>query len=102
EEVGANAAIVEERVAFPRGAVTDDRFASSLRLDQERQEAALGVLDLFAEVCVRLDTVESRLHFPGKEPAHGIADKLRGIFGMASVDPQGAAMRGRLLDVENG
>src|ERR1019366_8706051 len=41
EQGGADAAIVQQRIAFSRSAITDDALAAVLELDQQRQHLAL-------------------------------------------------------------
>ena len=55
EEVGADAAVVEERVALSGRAVAGDPLAGSLQPDQELEDAALGLLDLGGEAPVTVD-----------------------------------------------
>ena len=46
EEIGADAAVVQQSVAFARRAVAADSRALFLAFDQERQQLALGVVNL--------------------------------------------------------
>ena len=59
EEVGADAAIVEQRVALARRAVAADRLALVLGRDQERQQPALGASHLLVERRVGRDVAEA-------------------------------------------
>ena len=54
QEVGADAAVVEQRVALARGAVSADALALVLGRDEERQQLALGALHLVARTRRRL------------------------------------------------
>src|SRR5439155_317596 len=59
EKIGLHAAVVEERVALRRRAVTDDAEPALLRIDEEREQRPLRPRDAFAEAAVRLDPVEA-------------------------------------------
>ena len=59
EEVGADAAVVEQRVALARRAVAADRLALVLGRDQERQELALRASHLLGERRVGRNVAEA-------------------------------------------
>ncbi len=52
EEVGADAAIVQKRIALTRCAITDDGPAAIFRVDQEGQQLAFGPLHLPAKALI--------------------------------------------------
>ncbi len=54
EEVGADPAVVEQRVALARRAVADDLLAGAPELDQEVEQGPLRFLDLLGEPPYRL------------------------------------------------
>ena len=58
EEVGAHAAVVQERVALGGGAVARDRLALALEVDQELERRPLVALDTARVVAVGLQRAE--------------------------------------------
>ena len=64
EQVGADAAVVEQRVALAGGAVAGDALAVAAALDQELEQAPLGLLDLRRETGVSLERVEAEGALP--------------------------------------
>ena len=63
QEIGADAAIVEQGVAFARCAVAGDLLAFALHADQKLQQLALGFLHLFGEIGVGAPSRQSRRRF---------------------------------------
>ena len=61
EEVGADAAVVEQRVALARRAVAADASCPAPWRDQERQQVALGAAHLLGEARIGLDLEEAAL-----------------------------------------
>src|SRR5438132_4752700 len=76
QKIGPNAAVVQQRVAFARSAVPDDGAALPLRLDQELEQATLGLLyaRLKCGVVVQAPEPGSLLFRP--ELAHPLPDWL--------------------------
>ena len=60
EEVGADAAEVQERVALPGRAVAGDALALAAARDEELEQAPFGLVDLGGERAVRLERVEAQ------------------------------------------
>ena len=58
EEVGSDAAVVEQRVALPRRAVADDLLAVAAQRDQELEKSVLRLLDVAREALVALRVTE--------------------------------------------
>src|SRR5689334_8319313 len=59
EQVAANAAVVEQRVAFARRAVAHDRLAESFGIEQELHEVVADRRDRTSEADVSVDGVEA-------------------------------------------
>ncbi len=89
EEVGANAAVVEQRVAFARSTVADDSLALALGVDQEFEQLALGLLHLLAEVRVGLEPLRHRAspRAPAARAARSVT-WLAVVLGVPTVDAQ--------------
>ena len=100
EEVGADAAVVEQRVALAGRAVAADPLALLLGRDQERQQLALGALHLLGEARVgrRARAKPSSRSRASSSPTRGDRP-VRGV-GVREIDAQRAAVRRQLLDVE--
>ena len=60
EQVRADAAVVEQRVALARRAVAGDPLALAAPLDEELEQAPLRLLDLGREGAVALERVEAQ------------------------------------------
>src|SRR5690606_36277446 len=74
-EVSADAAIVQQRVALPGSAVAADDLALVLRLDQERQESALGPLHPLAERRVGREVLEPEGALAGEKGRDALGDR---------------------------
>src|SRR5947207_11966207 len=99
DELGADPAEVEERVAFRRRAVSRDPPAVVLEPDQRLEDVALFLVDRFAETEISLDMREARPFLARFQLADHVGDGEGA--GMACVDAQRAAMRVELVDVEH-
>jgi hypothetical protein len=99
DEVGADAAVVQQRVALPG---RRRRRCASLLLagNQERQQVALGAAHLLAEAGVGLDLEEAVVDLVVEQLAHARGGRMRGGR-MREVDPERSAMRPELLDVDD-
>lgn len=102
EEVGSDAAVVEQGIAFSGGAIGDDGFAFVAGFDEETEEVAFDAVDGGSEAEVVLDAAEAEGFFAGEEFGDGGAGAVRGILGVAGVDAERAAVGGELFDVEEG
>src|SRR5258706_7037029 len=60
DEIPAHAAIVEQRIAFRRGAVGGDAFAGPLGADEKVEQVALGLAYPLLEGRVALEAVKAR------------------------------------------
>ena len=101
EEIGADAAVVEQRVALARRAVADDLLAAFFRVDQERQELALGGprparRSRGSASSVRKPSSTSRC----RRRLTAFADRKRRVFAVPTVDAQRSAVGRQLFDVE--
>src|SRR4030095_14459100 len=67
DKIGANAAVIEQRVALPGRSVSGHRLALAARVDQERQNGTLGLLHLFVEGPVDVGTRDAPLLFAALE-----------------------------------
>jgi hypothetical protein len=61
DEIGTDAAIVEQRIAFARRAVADKGFAVALRLDQEARQFALVRANPIGEIRIGPNPVQTGL-----------------------------------------
>ncbi|MBA7553454.1 hypothetical protein ES705_46045 [subsurface metagenome] len=59
EKICADAAVVQQGVAFGRGTVADDAFPLALGLNEELEEAPFGLFDSFGETLVGFQFVKS-------------------------------------------
>src|SRR5258706_3349547 len=100
DEIRADAAVVEERVAFARRPVPDHRFALAPDADQEFQELPLGLFDLLSKITICFDSAKPGVQFSLPHFDDAIADRLRVVFLVPPVDSQRSAVRRQLLDVE--
>ena len=73
EEVSADAAVVEQSIAFAGGAISANLGALLLALNQEGQELALGAMNLCREPRIVLDVLKSdlRVRAPADAPTLG-------------------------------
>src|SRR5919198_2003709 len=101
DEVCSDAAVVEKGVAFPRGAVPSDRLPAILRVDKKFQELSLRLFHALTEAGVRVQTRHPGIDLPPPKLLRAIGRRMRGVVGMAGVDPQRAAVRRDLVDIED-
>ena len=100
EEVGANAAVVEQSIAFARRSVAADGLAFLLAADQELEQGALGAMHLLAEARIGCEVIQSDFALMGQELRHGAGLRVRRI-GPAKEHPERAAVGRDLLDIEH-
>ena len=102
EEVGADAAVVEQRVALARRAVAArSRLPCSLRGDQEREQLALGRVAPARRSARRCSMSSKPLALSrAAQLAHARRDRPCAELGVREIDAQRAAVRRELLDVE--
>ena len=93
EQVGADAAVVEQRVALAGRAVAGDPLALAPPGDQELEQAPLGLLDLRGEREVRLERVEAERALARDEVVHALLDRPGAGRPALRVEPQRAAVR---------
>lgn len=98
EQVGANTAVVEERVPLSRRPVADDLLPLAAELDQQVEQCPLRLLDVLCEARVTLDGAQALLDLVREEPRYGTRRLVRSA-GVLGVDPQGAAVRRKLFHV---
>src|SRR6185437_16197003 len=101
EEIAADAAIIEERVAFARRAVAGDRLAPALGVDEEVEKAALRRLDALGERGIGRKLAQAGLLLALRHGADAGRRRPAGILGVADKEPQRAAMRPQFLDIED-
>src|SRR5512147_1618882 len=78
EQVGADAAVVEQRVSLAGSAVADDAFAIATALDQELEQLPLGLDHPRRERAVSLEPVEVELPLAFGQLRHPGADRMAG------------------------
>jgi hypothetical protein len=101
QEVGPDAAVVEERVAFARRPVARDALALPLGVDQEPEQVSLGLADALLERRVGLQTTETRVDLPLPKGDDSLSDWPRGIAEGASPDAERSTVRPEFLDVKD-
>src|SRR4029450_5949100 len=99
-EVGANSAVVEERVPLAGSTVAGDGAAVAPRSNQEVEQCTLGFLDAFAKARVGLERAVPRGVLPFAELLDPISRRV-GASLETRIEPKRAAVRGELLDVED-
>src|SRR5581483_3695828 len=85
DEIRADTAVVEQRVAFARRSVADNRFARAFGLDEKVQQATLGPFYVIGKVVVIFDSPEPSFIFPGAQLAGPSADRFAAMR-MTSVN----------------
>ena len=103
DEVAADAAVVEQRVALRRSAVRRrSGCPRALRAIRNSSRSALRpAATSLGEAEVGLEARRSRRRARARAArARASVDRLRRVVGMAAVDAQRAAVRRQLLDVE--
>src|SRR6266853_1938221 len=100
EEIGTDAAVVEQGVALARRTVARDVLSLALDADQAFKQFALGLFDLLAKGRIVLDSVESSLHLARAEVHDPRPDRLGGVVSMTTIDAQRTPVRRKLLHVE--
>ena len=100
EVVGADAAVVEEGVAFAGGAVADDGFAVGLDLDEEGEEVVFNCLDLGREAKMVGQGGVAVLGFLVEEGLDSRFDGVGGGGSLGGIDAEGTAVAGEFFDVE--
>ena len=103
KEIAADAAVIEEGVAFSWGAVANDFFALSLGFDEEEEDALLKFADALGEGGIWGHGAESCGLFFVMELAQGVGDGVCGVvLCVAGINAQGAAMGFECFDVVDG
>src|SRR5258708_2196626 len=102
DEIRADTAIVQERIALRGRPVGCNGLPALLCLDQELQELSLGDTYFFREVVICGELVEIRSALFGKQILDRIRDVLAAILDMFREYPQRAAMRRQGLHIEQG
>src|SRR5215510_12749944 len=69
-EIGSNAVVIQERVAFGSGVVSGNLFAALLGLNEEFEELALGFLNLLGKTRVGFELIEPGGLFASAELSH--------------------------------
>ena len=98
EQVGPDAAVVEQGVALARGAVADDRLAALGRLDEEPQQVPAHLGHPGGELGVPGQLLQPGGLLPVQHVGHPLG-RLAGHLGRPGPQPDGAAVRGQQLDV---
>src|SRR6516162_1632503 len=101
QKIGADTAIVEQRIALTWRPVAGKGFVAALRLDQEAQQFALSRANLFGKSGISLKPVQAGQAFAGKQLGDGRLRRVAVVIGMTRVDTQRAAVCRQLIDVEH-
>ena len=99
QQVGPDAAVVEQRVALAGGAVADHLLARAARVDEKRHEVVAHPRDGLGEPVVARSGVQARLLLGGQHVAHGLAGLARDLA-RPRPHPDRAAVGGQELDVD--
>jgi hypothetical protein len=86
EKIGANPAVIEQRIPFARRAVAADLLAVALGADQEVQQLPLRPLHLLAEFPVGLDVLQSFTDLTILQRDDAVAHRLRVVLSMAALN----------------
>ena len=100
EQVLADAAVVEQRVALARGAVADDPLALGARRQEEVEQVALDREDLVGEAVVPLEGVQPGGGL-GVEDGLDREPRLTGAVSAAGRAPAATRRACQLLDVDD-
>src|SRR6267378_2157615 len=100
DEIRADATVIQQRVAFARGSVSDDRLAFPPDADQELQKLPLGLFYLLSKIPICLNLAEPSLMFSSPQFDNAVANRLRVVLLVSPVDSQRPAVRRQLLYVE--
>jgi hypothetical protein len=100
EEVGADATIVEQRIALARRSISANRLAVLFALDKEGKQFALSFVDLGSEFRVR-DDIGSPIFcsWSSNLATAGVAPCL--ASSRVRLDAKGTTVCGQLFDIEN-
>src|SRR5436309_2988923 len=98
EEIGPDAAVVEECVALSRSSVADDLLPLATKIDEELEQGALRLLDVLREAPVARRRAQARLVFTFEQLAHCVARRMRPAL-VLDVHAQRAPVRLELLHV---
>src|SRR5690606_19580039 len=100
EKVGADAAIVQQRIPLAGRAVPDDRLAGLLGFDKKGKQFAFRSLHLLREALVLLHVGKTFRHLPRSQGFRSRAYGPGIVCRMAGIDAQRTAVSGDFLHVE--
>ena len=100
EEVGADPAIVQQRIALARSAVAADHLAGILGRDQERQQPTFGARHPLGERGVGRDLAKALAPLAGEQVRNAPGRRPRRA-GMREIDPERAAVGRELVDIDH-
>src|SRR5437879_10012076 len=92
-EIRANTAVIQKRIAFARCPISDYRFSLSPDTDQEFKKLPLGLLHLLSEIAVCLDSAIPGVMFPLPHFDGAIPYGLGAVLVVPAVDSQRSAVR---------
>ena len=93
DEVRANTAVIQKRIAFARRPISDYRFSLSPDTDQEFKKLPLGLLHLLSEIAVCLDSAIPGVIFPLPHFDGAITYGLGAVLVVPAVDSKRSAVR---------
>ena len=86
EKIGADATVVQQGVAFGRGAVADDGFPLAFGLNEKLQQAPLGLFDLLGEALLGFQPVKSLAELAFAQLRHAAGDETCCVCVVGAVD----------------
>ena len=88
QKIGADAAIIKQRIALTWRPIAGKGFVATLRLDQEAQQFALSRTNPMSESDIGLKPVQAGLALAAKQLGDGRLCGVPAIIGVARVDTQ--------------
>ena len=101
DEVRADPAVVQQRVAFCGCAVAHDALAVALERNEELEDLALFGRDALSVGAVGVQVGQARLLLAREELRHALGVRVGRVGVVAAEDPQRTAVCGQFLDVEH-
>src|SRR5690348_10965261 len=91
QEVAADTAVIEQSIAFSWRAIASNTLSRLLSLNEEAEQIAPGLANLFSKSGIGLQPLETGLALAPDEIGDGRPVRMSTILGMTDIDPQRAA-----------